>query len=208
MDGKSDPASPSSKPASVRQRVHIRVGYAGKGQPGPQLAQRCDLLVSMLTEVDAGVIEPRKVGDGALTSSWSRDSPIIPSQWRGGSLSSSGSIGVQRSSSRTARWRTEWIPLWSCRRSAFPWLFFLSAASLIASWQTRRLMIAVFGENPRAAQLGQRGYYVRPPRLGRRSTARRPGRPRRPCRAVDVVKVARAMAGGPAEGDIQSMEKG
>lgn len=66
MSGKSDPASPSSKPASVRQRVHIRVEYAGKGQPGPQLAQRCDLLVSMLTEADAGVIEPRKVGDGVV----------------------------------------------------------------------------------------------------------------------------------------------
>jgi hypothetical protein len=66
MDGKTDPASPSSKPASVRQRVHIRVGYTGKGQPGPQLAQRCDLLVSMLVEADAGVIEPRRVGDGAV----------------------------------------------------------------------------------------------------------------------------------------------
>jgi hypothetical protein len=66
MDGKGDPASPSSKPASVRQRVQIRVEYAGKGQPGPHLAQRCDLLVSLLVERDAGVIEPRKVGDGAV----------------------------------------------------------------------------------------------------------------------------------------------
>jgi hypothetical protein len=35
--------------------------------------------------------------------------------------------------------------------------------SAYASWQTRRLMIVVFGENPRPAQLSQRGYYLRLP---------------------------------------------
>jgi hypothetical protein len=35
--------------------------------------------------------------------------------------------------------------------------------SAYASWQTRRLMIVVFGENPRPAQLGQRGYSLRLP---------------------------------------------
>jgi hypothetical protein len=35
--------------------------------------------------------------------------------------------------------------------------------SAYASWQTRRLMIVVFGENPRAAQFRQRGYYLRLP---------------------------------------------
>ncbi|MEP7124055.1 MAG: hypothetical protein ABJE95_24220 [Byssovorax sp.] len=32
--------------------------------------------------------------------------------------------------------------------------------SAYASWQTRRLLITVFGENPRAARLTERGYYV------------------------------------------------
>ena len=66
MDGKGDPASPSSKPASVRQGVHIRITYTGKGPPGPQLAQRCDTLVAMLVEADAGVIDRRPAPDGAV----------------------------------------------------------------------------------------------------------------------------------------------
>jgi hypothetical protein len=66
MDGKGDPASPSSKPARVRQRVHIRITYAGKGPPGPQLAERCNTFVSMLVEADAGVIERRPAGDGTV----------------------------------------------------------------------------------------------------------------------------------------------
>jgi hypothetical protein len=41
----------------------------------------------------------------------------------------------------------------------------LGTLSLVTSWQTRRLMLAVFGENPGPAQLGSRGYYVRPPGL-------------------------------------------
>lgn len=45
----------------------------------------------------------------------------------------------------------------------FTALMVVCAVSAISSWQTRRLMIAVFGANPRAAQLGQRGYYTRPP---------------------------------------------
>jgi hypothetical protein len=36
----------------------------------------------------------------------------------------------------------------------------LCLVSAIFSWQTRRLLVAVFGEKPRAAQLSQRGYYL------------------------------------------------
>jgi len=39
----------------------------------------------------------------------------------------------------------------------------LCLVSAISSWQTRRFLITVFGENPRAAQLSQRGYYLRLP---------------------------------------------
>lgn len=39
----------------------------------------------------------------------------------------------------------------------------LCLVSAISSWQTRRFLIAVFGENPGPAQLTQRGYYVRLP---------------------------------------------
>jgi len=36
----------------------------------------------------------------------------------------------------------------------------LCLVSAISSWRTRRLLVAVFGEKPRAAQLSQRGYYL------------------------------------------------
>ena len=39
----------------------------------------------------------------------------------------------------------------------------LCSIAIIFSWQTRRIMIAAFGENPARAQLGARGWYVRPP---------------------------------------------
>ncbi len=39
----------------------------------------------------------------------------------------------------------------------------LCLVSAISSWQTRRFLITVFGENPRAAQLSQRGYHLRLP---------------------------------------------
>ena len=39
----------------------------------------------------------------------------------------------------------------------------LCSIAVIFSWQTHQLMIAVFGEKPARAQLGQRGWYVRPP---------------------------------------------
>jgi hypothetical protein len=45
----------------------------------------------------------------------------------------------------------------------FAVLAFLCSIAIIFSWQTRRMMIAVFGETPTRAQLGQRGWYVRPP---------------------------------------------
>ncbi len=66
MIGKESTTPASSKPANVRQKVHIRIGYKGKGQPGRQLRERCDTLVEMLVEDDAGVIEGRKDGDGEV----------------------------------------------------------------------------------------------------------------------------------------------
>ena len=39
----------------------------------------------------------------------------------------------------------------------------LCSIAVIFSWQTRQLMIAVFGEKPARAQLGERGWYARPP---------------------------------------------
>ena len=66
MTGKHDPASPSSKPANERQKVHIQITYTGKGQPATKLKERCDTLVDMLVEADAGVIDGRKAGDGAV----------------------------------------------------------------------------------------------------------------------------------------------
>ncbi len=49
-----------------RRTVLIRIGYAGKGQPGKQLRERCDTLVDMISEADAGVIAGRKDGDGEV----------------------------------------------------------------------------------------------------------------------------------------------
>jgi hypothetical protein len=66
MTGKESTIPASSKPAKVRQKVHIRIGYKGKGQPGKQLTERCDTLVDLLVEADAGMIEGRKSGDGAV----------------------------------------------------------------------------------------------------------------------------------------------
>ncbi len=42
-------------------------------------------------------------------------------------------------------------------------LALLCLVSALSSWDTRRRMITVFGENPGPAQLTQRGYYVRLP---------------------------------------------
>ena len=49
-----------------RRTVLIRIGYAGKGQPGKQLRERCDTLVDMINEADAGVITGRKDGVGEV----------------------------------------------------------------------------------------------------------------------------------------------
>ena len=65
MTGSQNTPPPASQPTGQRQRVHIRITYAGKGQPGPKLAERCETLVDMLVEADAGVIDGRKTGGGA-----------------------------------------------------------------------------------------------------------------------------------------------
>jgi hypothetical protein len=49
-----------------RRTVLIRIEYAGKGQPGKQLRERCDTLVEMMKEADAGVIAGRKDGVGEV----------------------------------------------------------------------------------------------------------------------------------------------
>ena len=49
-----------------RRTVLIRIGYAGKGQPGKQLRERCDTLVDMIVEADAGLIAGRKDGVGEV----------------------------------------------------------------------------------------------------------------------------------------------
>lgn len=63
--GSTPPAS-SKRSTDVRHRVHIRVTYTGKGQPGPQLGERCDTMADMLVEADAGVIEGTRRGDGSV----------------------------------------------------------------------------------------------------------------------------------------------
>ena len=66
MTGKESTTPASSKQINARQKVHIRIKYRRKGQPGRQLKERCDTLVDMLVEDDAGVIEGRKDGDGEV----------------------------------------------------------------------------------------------------------------------------------------------
>jgi len=51
---------------NVRRTVLVRIGYPGKGQPGKELRNRCETLVSMITEADAGVIAGRKDGVGEV----------------------------------------------------------------------------------------------------------------------------------------------
>ena len=53
-----------------RRTVLIRIGYAGKGQPGKQLRERCDTLVDMIVEADAGLIAGRKDGVGEVERTW------------------------------------------------------------------------------------------------------------------------------------------
>jgi hypothetical protein len=57
---------PASSKTSGRQKVHIQIAYRGKGEPGKQLKERCDTLVEMLVDSDAGVIAERKAGNGAV----------------------------------------------------------------------------------------------------------------------------------------------
>ncbi len=59
-------AAPPSSARGARQKVLIRIGYQGKGPPGPQLAERCDVLAKMLVEADAGTIHEHKAGGGAV----------------------------------------------------------------------------------------------------------------------------------------------
>ncbi len=49
-----------------RRTVLIRIEYAGNGQPERQLRERCDTLVGMMVEADAGVISGREDGNGAV----------------------------------------------------------------------------------------------------------------------------------------------
>ena len=57
---------PASSKTAGRQKVHIQVTYRGKGEPGKQLKERCDTLVEMLVESDAGVIAEHKAGNGTV----------------------------------------------------------------------------------------------------------------------------------------------
>ena len=59
-------AGPASSKTAGRRKVHIQVTYRGKGEPGKQLKERCDTLVEMVVESDAGVIAERKSGNGAV----------------------------------------------------------------------------------------------------------------------------------------------
>jgi hypothetical protein len=56
----------TTAPGNRLQRVQILVRHDGKGA-GPILKQRCDTLVAMLVEADAGVIDKRTAGEGAVT---------------------------------------------------------------------------------------------------------------------------------------------
>ena len=49
-----------------RRTVLIKIRYAGKGQPGRQLRDRCDTLVNMINDADAGVIAGRRDGVGEV----------------------------------------------------------------------------------------------------------------------------------------------
>ena len=66
MSARASTEEPPSTQPRQRQKVHIRVEYTSKGPPGPLLTERCEMLVRMLVEGDAGVIDGRKAGDGAV----------------------------------------------------------------------------------------------------------------------------------------------
>jgi len=66
MAAKVGAEDPPSTQTRQRQKVRIRIEYNGKGPPGPVLAGRCETLVRMLVEGDAGVIDRRTAGDGAV----------------------------------------------------------------------------------------------------------------------------------------------
>ena len=57
---------PATSKTVERKKVHIQVTYRGKGEPGKQLKERCNTLVEMLVESDAGVIAERKSGNGTV----------------------------------------------------------------------------------------------------------------------------------------------
>jgi hypothetical protein len=65
MSGKANTAVAETQDRT-RQKVQIRIRYTGKGQPGPKLSERCDTLVDMLVEADAGTIQDRKAGNGMV----------------------------------------------------------------------------------------------------------------------------------------------
>jgi hypothetical protein len=53
-------------PANRLQRVQILVRHDGK-VPGPLLKERCDTLIAMLVEADAGVIDRKPASEGVIT---------------------------------------------------------------------------------------------------------------------------------------------
>jgi len=61
-----------------RQKVHIRIAYQGRGQPGPQLAERCEALVKGLAlETDVGASHDRRAGNGAVDIYVVRPAPSV-----------------------------------------------------------------------------------------------------------------------------------
>jgi len=67
MAGKASTADMPGTGNGLRQRVHIRIAYQGRGKPGPQLAERCEALVHELAlETDIGKPHEHKAGDGSV----------------------------------------------------------------------------------------------------------------------------------------------
>jgi hypothetical protein len=66
MAAKASTEAPPNTQPRQRQKVHIRIEYSAKGPPGPVLGERCETLVRMLVQGDAGVVDGRKAGDGAV----------------------------------------------------------------------------------------------------------------------------------------------
>jgi len=67
MAGKASTADVPGTGNGQRQRVHIRIAYQGRGEPGPLLAERCETLVHDLAlETDVGKPHEHKAGGGSV----------------------------------------------------------------------------------------------------------------------------------------------